>query len=402
MSRYVRRLPAASLHLMAFGWSAAVIVTLTALIRQPLPPVLLVLAYLLPALLRPRSPGLGVAAAVVVAAASALFVPLADVFFTVLFLLAQSARPLTLSRHPTVTFLRQEQRRGLALILLTVLVRAVAGRPDIWLLALLVLVYLAGALVGLPLAHSQEASAGSLTEAKPGLQTGLVIGGAAAVLAAIIGAVHLAVQAHAFDFLGPVFAWLFQPIAYVVGYIVQFFVGALLGHRAHLPPQQKQSARPGPLHIPHHHYSHAFMQHLEIAVIAIAVILVATIIYWLYRRQQVREAADLQDPNAPAGGTLERGAAPRPRRGEDYGEGARRIVRRTVGLHLRGQAIPPGMTVRGYGRDRGWDEDLIQAYEHARYGFVDPFPESKAHAFVAGFVRRFGRRGRTGKDGGRG
>jgi len=399
MSRHLNWAPRLSQHLMAFGWSAALLTTLASWIVLPVPFWLLALAYLLPALLRGRLPRLSILAAALIAASSALLMPATDIFFAALLLLMQSARPLTLSRQPSVTFLRIEQKRGMALLLLVVLGRAVVGRPSAWLIALCAVLYLIGALGGLPLAHSRESGDAQPSTASHGLRMSLVIGGGAAVVAAVIGAVRLAAAHHAFDFLEPLFAAVFRPIAYVLGIVVQFLIGLFLGRRPHIPPQQQRRTKPQPPHFAQHPYTASFLHHLEFVLVIAAVLVLAGIVYLLYRRLEVEEAEEAQDPNAPGAGDDVTRAAVRARRGGvDYGEGARRVVRRTVGLHLRGKPLPPGTTARGWARSQGWEDELLATYEHARYGFVEPFPESKARAFVTAFIRRFGRRGRRAQD----
>ena len=258
--------------------------------------------------------------------------------------------------------------------------------------------YVGTLLAGLPLAHSREAGDTRPQTARPGLQLSLVITGVAAVIAAIIGTVRLAIEHHVFAFLGPILTAVFKPIAYVLGYVVQFFVGLLLRHRPILPKQNKNQQKSQAPHFRHPVRSAAFMHHLEIALIVLAAAVLVLALYLLYRRVQVQEAEQAPDPNAPAPGEeLTRDRALRRRRSTDYGEGARRMVRHTVGLHVRGQPLPPGTTARSWAKRQGWDDDLLASYEHARYGFVEPFPESKARAFVEAFVRRFGRRRRRTK-----
>lgn len=399
MTPYLRRLPQATLHLMAFGWSGAVLMTLAAWMTLPLPFWLLALAYLLPALLRPRGAGLSIVAALLVAAATSLLMPLGYVFFAILILLAESARALTLSRHPSLTFLRIEQKRGLALLLLVALLRAIVGRPDVWLILLLAVLYLIGAFVGLPMVQLQASGETNVGSARPGLRLALLIGLVSAVLAGLIGVLRFAVEQGVFAFLQPLFGWIFTPIAYVLGYVVQFFLG-LLPRRP--PPVLKELKHPVKATAPHfkqHAYSAAYLHHLDIFVIIASVLVLALIVYLLYRRQQLREMAESPDVNAPRSeADLSREAVTRRRRAADYGEGARRLVRRTVGVHVHGKKLPPGTTVRSYARSQGWEEEWLATYEHARYGFLEPFPESKARAFIASFVRRFGGRGRRGKD----
>ena len=386
-----------SLHLMASGWSAALLVTFTALIRLQLPFWLLLPAYLLPALLRRRSPALAVAAALLVAATAAFYLPLSDLFFAALVLLAQSARALTLSRHPGVTFLRVEQRRGLALVLLAVLGRAMLGRPDIMVLALFALIYLVGAL-GLPLALSREAGDRAAERARPGLRVGLLIGGVSAAIALVIGALHYAAMHRAFAFFGPLFTQVFKLVAYVIGYVLEFVLGLVAGqgHYRHfqLPKHPKSGAHhPGqPLLHGAHHPS------LWLAAIILGAI-VLLLAFLLYRRQTLREAPEGLDPNAlQPGEDLARQRLRPERRRQDFGAGARRLVRRTVGLHVRGEDLPPGTTARAYARQEGWEAEWLQTYEHARYGFVEPFPEDKARAFVAAFLHRFRRRAARRRD----
>ena len=399
MSTCLHRVPRLSLHLMAFGWSAAILVTVASLIRLPVPIWLFALAYLLPALARQRSDRLSILAAVIVAALAALVVPPESLFFAILLLLLQSARPLTLSHQATVSFLRIEQRRGISLLLLVVLARAIAGRPSAWLIALCALLYLVGALAGLPVAHSREAGDTRPQTAKLGLQLSLVITAVAAVISAIIGVVRLAAEHHVFDFLGPILAAVFKPIAYVLGYVVQFFVGLLLRRRPKLPKQGKNQLKPQSPHFPQHAHSAAVMQHLEIVLIVVAAAVLVLLVYLLYRRVQAQEPDQAPDPNAPAPGEeLARNRALRRRRNADYGEGARRMVRRTVGLHVRGQPLPPGTTARNWAKSQAWDDELLATYEHARYGFVEPFPESKARAFVVSFQQRFRSRNPRRKD----
>ncbi len=395
MNSDLQRLPRLSLHLMAFGWSSAILITLATWPGIPVPYWLFPLAYLLPALVRPRGNGLSIVAALLAAAVSALVVPVQDLFFAVILLLLQSTRALTLPRQATVSFLRVEQKRGMALLLLVVLARALVGRPSAWLIALCALLYLVGALVGLPLAHSREAGDARPASAQPGLRLSLAITGVAAVIAAIIGAVRIAAQHHLFDFLQPALAAVFQPIAYVLGYVVQFFIGLLLQRKPKLPSQGKSNLKGNQPHFPHRAHSAAFMHHLEIALIVLAVLVVLLVVYLLYRRGQVEEPEQQPDTNLPGQDEdLGRSAVPRRRRAGDYGEGARRLVRRTVGLHVRTQPLPPGTTARRFARSQGWEDAWLATYEHARYGFTEPFPETKARAFVAAFVRRFGRRGR--------
>ncbi len=399
MSAYLHRVPRLSLHLMAFGWSAAILVTAASLLRLPVPFWLFVLAYVLPALTRQRSERLSILAAVVTAALSALVVPAAILFFAILVLLLQSVRPLTLSRQATVSVLRIEQQRGMTLLLLVVLTRAIVGRPSAWLIALCALLYLVGALAGLPLAHSREAGDPHPQTAKPGLQLSLVITGVAAVIAAIIDALRVAIEHHVFDFLGPILTVVLKPIAFVLGYVVQFFAGLLLRHRPKLPKQGKNQLKPPSPHLLQHAHSVAFMHHVEIVLIVLAAAVLLLLLYLLYRRVQVHEPEETPDPNAPAPGEeLARDTALRRRRSADYGEGARRMVRRTVGLHVRGKSLPPGMTARNWAKRQGWDDEILATYEHARYGFVEPFPESKARAFVASFQQRFRRRNSRRKD----
>ncbi len=399
MSRHLHWAPRLSQHLMAFGWSAALLATLASLIVLPVPFWLLALAYLLPALLRQAAPRLSILAAALVAASSALLVPPTDIFFAALLLLAQSARPLTLSRQPSVTFLRIEQKRGMALLLLVVLMRAAAGRPSAWLIALCAVLYLVGALGGLPLAHSRESGDAQPSSASHGLRISLVIGAGAAVIAAVIGAIRLAAAHHLFDFLQPLFAAIFRPIAYVLGLVVQFFIGLLLRRKPHIPPQKEKHTKPQAPHFAQHTYSAGFLHHLEFVLAIAAVLVLALVVYMLYRRLEMQEAEETGDPNAPGpGDDLAREAVRRRRGAADYGEGARRMVRRTVGIHLHGRPLPPGTTARGWAKSQGWEDELLAAYEHARYGFVEPFPESKARAFVSSFVRRFGRRGPRSQD----
>ncbi len=398
MTSYMRRVPQASLHLMAFGWSAAVLATLTAWMTLPMPLWLLPLAYLLPALARPRNGALSIAVTVLVAAASALFVPFGELFFTVLVLLAQSTRALTLSRYASVTFLRSEQKRGMALLLLVVLARAIVGRPSAWLIGLFAVLYLLGALAGLPLAQSREAGGNQIEGAQTGLRLSLALTLVATVIASIIGLLRLAVEHRAFAFLQPILVWLFKPIAYVLGYVVQFFVGFLLGHRS-LPRNTNTRLRNPTLHFPQHAQSTAFRADIEIALIIVAALVVARVIFWLYRRQKAKEVKELPDVNAPHPGENVPSWPVRQRsRAVDYGEGARRLVRRTVGMHVRDKHLPPGTTARSYARDQGWEEEWLYTYEHARYGFAQPLPESKARAFVASFQRRFRMRKLRGKD----
>jgi hypothetical protein len=399
VNTYLSRVPRLSLHLMAFGWSSAVLYTLAAWPAVNVPFWLFALAYLLPALLRPRGNRLSIVAAVVVAAASALVVQSGNLFFAIIFLLLQSTRALTLPQQATVAFLRVEQRRGMIILLLVVLARALVGRPSPWLIGLSVALYLVGALAGLPLAHSREAGDTRPGSARPGLRISVAIAAVAAVIAAIIGAVRFAAQHHVFDFLQPVLAAIFKPIAYVIGYVVQFFVGLILGHHPKLPKQQKSKIHTPQPRLPQRTHSAVFMHRLDIILIVLAVLVIAAIVYLLYRRLQVREIAESPDANLPGKEEdIVRSAVQR-RHAPDYGEGARRMVRRTVGLHVRRHDLPPGTTARSYARSQGWDDEWVATYEHARYGFVEPFPEQKAREFVAAFIRRFGRRRRRGPTG---
>ncbi len=400
MNTYLSRVPRLSLHLMAFGWTSAVLYTLAAWPGVNVPFWLFALAYLLPALARPRGSGLSIAAAVVVAASSALLVSTGNLFFAVVFLLLQSARALTLSQHATVTFLRAEQKRGMPILLLVVLARALVGQPSPWLIGLSVVLYLVGALAGLPLAHSREAGDARPGSAQPGLRISGVIAAVAAVIAAIIGAVRFAAQHHVFDFLQPLLVAIFKPIAYVIGYIVQFFVGLFLGHHPRLANQNKSKIHSVQPRFPHRTYSTVFMHRFDIALIVLGVLLLVALVYLLYRRLQVREIAESPDANLPGQEEdVVRSGVQRRRHAPDYGEGARRMVRQAVGLHVRRHDLPPCTTARSYARSQGWDEEWVATYEHARYGFVEPFPEQKAREFVAAFIRRFGRRGHRGPTG---
>ena len=299
-----------------------------------------------------------------------------------------------------MTFLRAEQKRGMPILLLVVLARALVGQPSPWLIGLSVVLYLVGALAGLPLAHSREAGDARPGSAQPGLRISGVIAAVAAVIAAIIGAVRFAAQHHVFDFLQPLLVAIFKPIAYVIGYIVQFFVGLFLGHHPRLANQNKSKIHSVQPRFPHRTYSTVFMHRFDIALIVLGVLLLVALVYLLYRRLQVREIAESPDANLPGQEEdVVRSGVQRRRHAPDYGEGARRMVRQAVGLHVRRHDLPPCTTARSYARSQGWDEEWVATYEHARYGFVEPFPEQKAREFVAAFIRRFGRRGHRGPTG---
>ncbi len=398
MKAWINRPAQLSLHLMAFGWSAAMLATFSAVIRLPLPFWLLLPAYLLPGLLRRRSAALAVAAALLVAAAAALYVPLNDLFFAALVLLAESARALTLTPHPGVTFLRVEQRRGLALLLLAVLVRAMLGRPDIMVLALFALIYLLGAL-GIPVALSREAGDRAAERARPGLRVALLVSGVSAAIALVIGALHYAAMHRAFAFLEPLFTQIFKLVAYVIGYVLAFLLGLVAGqghYRRIQPFKRPKSGGRHPVQ-PLFHGAHHPSLWLAAIILGAVVLLLA---YLLYRHQAAREVPEGPDPNALKAGEDLAYQRLRPGRGTpDFGTGARRLVRRAVGLHVRGEDLPPNTTARAYARQEGWEAEWLQTYEHARYGFVEPFPEDKARAFVAAFLRRFRRRTTRRRDG---
>ncbi len=384
MNTYLSRVPRLSLHLMAFGWSSAAILTLAAWMTVPLPFWILVLAYLLPAIVRPRGAGLGVAAALVVAAASAFLVPLGDLIFAALLLLAESARALTLSRLASVNFLRIEQRRGMALVLLTVLLRAIVGSPNIWLIALCAAVYLVGALVGLPLAQSAENaghSADHLATALPGLQ----LLGPLVVLGGLMGGVvalgHMLAAAGWFDWLWS-FLWILLPLGYVAAWLIRTLPHILR------PPRQR------PIKVHHLLHLHARVAHGTTAQVALAIaamlLLVGTfyLAYGRYRRGESTTAAPLgsaQNPGASRSRLATHGAP-------DYGRGARRRVRLAMRRHVVRKRLPPGITVRQYAEREGLPEEILRDYEHARYAFTRSFAMNEARAFVAALARHVRRR----------
>jgi len=391
----LERLPELCFELMAFGWSAGALFVLAGVARVPIAPWLLLLGYAVPALLKRFGavwPVLGVLAVVVLAA---VLVPAGDIAPAALIVLLQGARPILLRRGAPLSAMRLERSRGMTVLLLAALVQAILGRPDVWGLALFGAVFLAGALVGLPLAQGRAAGDPDYRrQLVHGLRLSGLVALLAAVLAVLIGVGRLLVHSGALDGLGAAVVWVLTPVSYVVGYIVGLLQRLLLRH--HPKPNVLSPTKPAVKRgIKAHAASAVLLQHELWILIGIGLALVLVVLYLLYRRRRQEELLESPDANAPGGQDELRRASTAPRRGDgDYGAGARRIVRQAAGRHVHGRALPPATTARALAQAEGWPEDLLATYEHARYAFERPLPVSRARAFVAGLARFMGRRRR--------
>jgi len=383
------------LHLMGFGWAAAVLLACAGYEFYGLPLWLLVLAYVPPALSRRRLPvlavllvlpGMCLAPLAVPSSAGANVVP-----FTLLAIAASlltSTRALTLSRGAGVYALRRERAVGLPLVALAALAQGIIGRPALGPMALCAALYVVGALLGLPLAQAR-ASGDSASGRR--LLRSFALSGLIALLsgaiAGLIEVVHLLVRSGTLRPFGAAWQALLAPLGWVVGGLAAG-LGRLRPSRAPRVPSHTPLRAGSVPRAPA-----VLVDAVELAILAGALLSVLLLIYFLYRRQREREPEELPDANASdTSAHVLRGRIPTQRPAADYGLGARRLVRRAVGRHVERRNLPPATTARALAREEGWTGDLLATYEHARYAFAQPLTMTAAQHFLRSFGRLFARR----------
>ena len=119
---------------------------------------------------------------------------------------------------------------------------------------------------------------------------------------------------------------------------------------------------------------------------SIFLLVVSGIIYFLYRHQTKEREESGQRNALEAGEEAHFERILGLRRGPlDFGSGARGRVRAAVGRHVLKESMHPSQTARQVAQREGWPNEVLDAYERARYRFSAPFEEHEAATFLARF-----------------
>ncbi len=382
--KFAARMSDASLHVMAFAWSAGVALVAGYLLHLSVPLDLLALSYLLPTLARRRSYRLGLIGLLLSPLVLVLDPTLLNQPAAVLLPLGVGLRAATLPRQATSWTLRVENRIGLVAFVLGALLEGALTRASGWPLALLAFAFVVSAFISLPLAQSRS-SGSKQAELLRSIGLGALTVAVASAIASAIELAHVLATHIPSAWLRGLL-WLLWPFAYVASLVISRVRET--GVRLRFPGMPR----------PHHSLAKAthsaaalFVQHLiTISFVALGVLIVTGVALLAYRRAHVRVDTELSDPNLPVGSIAV--VRDLPLQNLDLGHGPRRMVRLAVAHHVRPRSLPPGMTARRLAMREAWPEQLLRDYERARYALKGSFSLDEARAFVGGFARHLGRR----------
>ena len=372
-----------ALDAAAGSWIVALTYSVATWMGYPVPLWLPVLAFALTALARRVSLRLGIAALCLCSAGAAFVGGWPPSWVAALAALASAYRAQTLPRVAPHGALRAQTALGMAVLLLLNVWRLMQGTPPAATLLLPSAVLVAAGLFGLPYVHSLDALGPGLEQAaaRPGLRLGGLILVLSAGFGVLVELLRLLTGAGVFSSaLAAIFGLVSFVLTPVVRLVFAVFPSALK-NRVQTPGKATAPHVPKPAPLtPNFIFWERFTE------AAIFLLVVSGIIYFLYRHQtkEREESGQRNALEAGEGAHFERILGPR--RGPlDFGSGARGRVRAAVGRHVLRESLRPSQTARQVAQREGWPNEVLDAYERARYRFSAPFEEHEAATFLARF-----------------
>lgn len=399
-ARFAAVFPAISLETTAAFWVIPAVWALGSWLGVQVPLFALLLGTALTAVLRRRSAALSALGIGVGILLCGSFAPGAFNLAAAAFSILPSARILVLPLRVQPWALRAEFRRGLILWLIVGILRSILGHPALGPLVVMALLFLAAALIGLPVLHSAEAlgqDQGAFQRAMPGLRVSLLVGLVGLGLAVLIAAVGALLTPSRLSALGQIVAEALYAVVYLPLRLLGPIVDAVRRRLRPFKPRLNKTPQVGP---------HPLQQNLqELArnthILFIAggiVLLLAILLAAFFVARLRRESEDMKNRPLSPGDALYESLTGQRRGRPDFGLGARRVVRTAVWRHLRrqfGRDIPASTTARRLAAEESWPDDVLRGYEEARYRLREDLDRTLLQRFLEAFraIRDRRRRG---------